>query len=64
MQKKYAEKVFRIQDKCIWIGWFKVPLLWQEYLVSVVNGLKISSNFSDPTKRDVFSSMYARMMKT
>ena len=35
----------------------------EEYLLSTVNGLTNNANVSDPTKRDVFSAMFVRMME-
>ena len=45
------------------INEFKVPVLWREYLASVVNGLTNSSKISDLNKREIFELYQVRIMR-
>ena len=45
------EKIFTIEDICVWICRGNFCQLWQEYMWSAVNVLKDDPNISDLTKR-------------
>ena len=52
MQKKEPKKENFFLDKFIWRCWNKLPQLRTEYLLSAVNGLRISLMILHVTQRD------------
>ena len=51
---KCSQKVFGLQDKCIWIACWKFPVLWREYVTSLDNGLTYSPKISHMSKSNIF----------
>ena len=55
-KKKNYEKLFYLEEKCIWIGYVKLSLLSTEYLSSIVNVLKNSLKTWMPL-REIFYNL-------
>ena len=46
-----AENVFGFEDSCVGTCFGNFSPLWEEYMWSAVNVLKVDPNISDPTNR-------------